>query len=83
MQLDLRKIFENDDEILAFQDQLDLSDVEISGSHPFVSPVFATGQVKSSAGAAQMNVTVEFDFSIPCDRCAEQIDRLSTCLYGN
>lgn len=75
MQLNLRKIFENDDESLAFQDQLDLSNVEISGSSPFVSPVFATGLVKSSAGAAQMNVTVEFDFSILCDRCAEPIDR--------
>ena len=73
MLLDLRKVFENDDEILAFRDTLDLSDIEISGSYPFVSPVFATGQVKSLAGAAQMTVKVEFDFSIPCDRCAEQI----------
>ena len=59
MQLNLRKIFENDDESLAFQDQLDLSDVEISGSYPFVSPVFATGLVKSSAGAsADRNYTL-------------------------
>lgn len=75
MLLDLRKVFENDDEILAFRDTLDLSDIEISGSYPFVSPVFATGQVKSLAGAAQMTVKVEFVFSIPCDRCAEQIER--------
>ena len=31
MLLDLRKVFENDDEILAFRDTLDLSDIEISG----------------------------------------------------
>ena len=46
MLLVLRNVFDNDYEILAFQDTLDLSDIEISGSYPFVSPVFATKQVQ-------------------------------------
>ena len=39
MLLDLKKLFENEEECIPFQFELDLSDTEISGVYPFVSPV--------------------------------------------
>ena len=75
MILDLKKVFSNDDELLSFDYQLDLASTEINGYHPFVSPLAVKGTVKSSAGAAQLDASVSFDFSIPCDRCTMQVDK--------
>ena len=36
MLLDLKKLFENEEECIPFQFELDLSDTEISGVYPFL-----------------------------------------------
>ena len=72
MQLDLRRFFSNDaEEPLLFDYVIDLSDVELNGVHPFVSPIGVKGRVDACAGAAALTAEVTFDFSMPCDRCAE------------
>ncbi len=75
MILDLRKIFANEIENCPFHYEFDLSSTEISGSHPFVSPIKAEGKVEGKDGFAFLKARVSFQFSIPCDRCAEQIHR--------
>ena len=73
MLLDLKKLFENEEECIPFQFELDLSDTEISGVYPFVSPVQIRGSVQNTAQTVYMTAEADFDFSIPCDRCAEDI----------
>ena len=73
MLLDLKKLFENEEECIPFQFELDLSDTEISGVYPFVSPVQIRGSVQNTAQTVYMTAEAAFDFSIPCDRCAEDI----------
>lgn len=75
MILDLRKIFSGEIENSPFDYEFDLSSTEISGSHPFVSPVRVMGSVRGEDGFAHLTARTSFQFSIPCDRCAGQIDR--------
>ena len=75
MLLDLRRVFVEEVKELPFSGTFDLSDTEIGGVHPFVSPVVFSGTVKPFAGEAQMEATVSFTFEVPCDRCTEIIRR--------
>ncbi len=75
MLLDLRKVFVEEIKELPFSGTFDLSDTEIGGSYPFVTPITYSGTVKSFAGEAQMEAEVSFTFEIPCDRCTEMISR--------
>ena len=72
MKLDLKPFFSNEtEETLSFCDTVDFTDVEWNGVHPFVSPVQIKGTVSACAGAAALTAEVSYDFSMPCDRCAE------------
>ena len=75
MLLDLKKIFSQESESCSFHYNMDLSSTELNGSFPFISPVAVQGTVEGRDGSAILKAKVSFDFSIPCDRCAEQIDR--------
>ena len=75
MLLDLKKIFSEESESCSFDYKLDLSSAGVNGVFPFVSPVEGKGVVKSRDGSAALRADVVFDFSVPCDRCAERIDR--------
>ena len=50
MQLDLRRLFEGDEQILPFVFALDLSDVQQWGDRPFQAPVKISGQATNRAG---------------------------------
>lgn len=69
MVLDLKRVFSGEVESLSFDYTMDLSSVEFSGSHPFLSPVRIKGTVEGCNGYARLKSDVSFDFSIPCDRC--------------
>ena len=76
MQLDLKRFFSDEaEESLPFDYTMDLSDTEVSGVRPFVSPVRVKGRVDNCAGAAVLTAEVAFDFSMPCDRCAEMVTK--------
>ncbi|MFU0833073.1 MAG: DUF177 domain-containing protein [Oscillospiraceae bacterium] len=75
MLLNLKKIFSQESESCSFDYSMDLSSTELNGTFPFVSPVTVKGTVESRDGSARLKANVSFDFSIPCDRCAERIDR--------
>ncbi len=73
MILDLKKFFSGEAERFPFAYEMDLSDMEWSGQHPFVSPVTVEGSVFSGAGEAVLEAEASFEFSMPCDRCMEII----------
>ena len=75
MLLDLKKVFSGESEGSSFDYALDLSSTDLNGFYPFVSPVAVKGAVKGMDGSAELKVKTVFDFSIPCDRCAAQVDR--------
>lgn len=75
MLLNLKKVFSGEQETLSFDYGLDLSSTDINGAYPFVSPVSVQGAVKSRDGFAVLDAEAAFDFSIPCDRCARQIQK--------
>lgn len=75
MILDLEKIFMGEEKDISFHDSLDLSSTAVGGSFPFVSPVKIAGTVTGKEGFADIMFRTAFEFSIPCDRCAAQIDR--------
>lgn len=75
MLLNLKKLFSGDEETVSFDYGLDLSSTDINGVNPFVSPVTVKGIVKGHDGFAELSAKVSFDFTIPCDRCAQQIQK--------
>lgn len=75
MLLDLKDLFAEKIENRPFDYKFDLSGTSVNGVYPFVSPVSVKGEAKGLEGSALLNASVSFDFSIPCDRCARQIDR--------
>ena len=75
MRLNLKKLFLEEGASLSFDYTMDLSSVGLNGVYPFVSPVEVKGSARSRDGFPRLNAEVSFDFSIPCDRCAEEIDR--------
>lgn len=75
MILDVEKIFTGEEKDRSFQYSLDLSSTAVGGSFPFISPVRIAGTVTGREGFADIMFRAAFDFSIPCDRCAAQIDR--------
>lgn len=75
MKLDLKKFFSNEDEKpLSVEFAVDLSDVEMSGVRPFMTPVQVVASVKGSNGAVQLDFQVNYHFTIPCDRCMEMVE---------
>ncbi|HCR44310.1 MAG TPA: nucleic acid-binding protein [Ruminococcaceae bacterium] len=75
MLLDLKDLFAEKTESRPFDYSIDLSGISMNGVYPFVSPVRVKGEAKSLDGSALLSAFVSFDFSIPCDRCARQVDR--------
>lgn len=75
MHLELKNIFSGTVNRLPFSYEMDLSDVEVNGVYPFVSPISVKGEAVSRIGGIQLAAKVEFDFSMPCDRCMEPIHK--------
>ena len=70
MKLNLKKFFSNEDEKpFSTTFALDLSDVEISGTKLFTNPAEVMVLVRGSNGAVQLELKMDYEFSVPCDRC--------------
>lgn len=75
MLLELEDVFLQEGASRSFCGSIDLSSVNINGVYPFVAPVEVEGKVENRAGLVQLDVKAKFQFSIPCDRCAVQVER--------
>lgn len=83
MILDLKRIFAGESEKLPFVFEMDLSDTEWSGQYPFISPISVEGSVSAVAGEALLEAKVSFEFSMPCDRCMEEIRERRTSRFSH
>ncbi len=81
MKLDLKRFAQQPGGALPFQFQLDLSDVEWSGTRPFTRPIQVKGEVRNRAGAMMLTVRLDTILSLACDRCAKPFERGKTVEY--
>lgn len=75
MLLDLREIFVSDGAAKDASYALSLAEVEISGGHPFTSPVEVSAHVENKAGMVTLTIDAAFCYNTVCDRCAAPIER--------
>lgn len=76
MRLDLKGFFSSESEKKEklFDFSFSMSDIEIDGSQPFVSPVEVSGVAKSENGAVRIEAEVSYDYFSLCDRCLAEIN---------
>lgn len=75
MLLDLKDIFVSDGSFKDVSYTLSLSDVEISGEHPFNSPVEIRAHAENKAGMVTLDINASFTYHTSCDRCLVPIER--------
>lgn len=69
MVLDLKRIFANENSVLPIKHTLDMSNVEYMGDFPLKNPVSVSGYISNKASVVSLNLSIEYYFSAPCDRC--------------
>lgn len=76
--VNLEQIFNNEGSQLEVKHSFDMSDYEVSGVNPILSPVLVTGTIKNSTGIVHVSAQAELEYSDGCDRCATPITRKYT-----
>ena len=74
MLVNVKKIINAPGERIAFQFELDLSDVDFGGLYPAQNPVVVTGDVRNTAGMLLLQFTASTVLQSVCDRCLERFD---------
>ena len=72
MLLDLKRVFQEDDCSLPFEGEIDLSDEELYGAYPFVSPIAVKGVAENQDRVVALRYRAGFVYSRPCDRCLSE-----------
>ncbi len=75
MLLDLRELFVSDGAVKEADFSLDMSGVDVSGEHPFTSPVDVKVRIENKAGIVSVTIHADFVYSTNCDRCLTPIRR--------
>ena len=81
MLLDVRKIINAPGERIAFQFDLDLSDVDFGGRRPVQNPVVVAGDVRNVAGMLLLTFEASTVLKSVCDRCLKPFDQPKTVRY--
>ena len=81
MLLDVRKIINAPGERIAFQFDLDLSDVDFGGRRPVQNPVVVAGDVRNVAGMLLLSFEASTVLKSVCDRCLKPFDQPKTIRY--
>ena len=76
MLIDLKSVFNTEGLSVEIKTEVDFSDVEISGSYPFMSPAKVIGKVYNRAGIVKIEASSELLYRAPCDRCACDMEKL-------
>lgn len=77
MQLDLKKVFQEENCILPLSVELDLSGEDIYGAFPIPEPVKITGSIENQNSVVMLRYRAEVAYTRECDCCLE----LSTTEY--
>lgn len=72
MIIQLKQVFDIVGESIPFDYQLDLSEYELYGTYPFVTPVFVKGQVCNTAQVVTVSYDISCTLNLTCDRCLEE-----------
>lgn len=75
MILNLKDVFLKENSKQEFQHTFSMSDIDISGVYPFVSPVMVKGEAQNTAGLVDIVFDVSLTYSRPCDRCYKDVAR--------
>ena len=75
MILNLKEVFLQEGSKKAFEYSFSMSDIDISGVYPFVSPIMVKGEASNRAGLVDVNFDVSFTYNRPCDRCFKDVSR--------
>ena len=81
MLLDVRKIINAPGERIAFQFDMDLSDVDFGGRRPIQDPVVVTGDVRNVAGMLLLSFEAGTVLKSVCDRCLKPFDQPKAIRY--
>lgn len=77
MLLQLKSLFMGDTQSIPVDCQLNLSELELYGTHPFQQPVQVTGCVENRTGIVRLKATVSYVLDTVCARCAAPVHRES------
>lgn len=69
MILDLKRIFATENSVLPIEHSLDMSDVDFFGNYPLKTPIKISGSISNKASVVSLVLTIQYEFSAPCDRC--------------
>jgi uncharacterized protein len=69
MKIDLKQLFEVVGDSLEIDYSIDLSQYELWGNFPFISPIKIQGSIQNKAGIVTLRVEVSFEMQLSCDRC--------------
>lgn len=75
MLLQCRSLFMGEVNRLPIDTELDFSQVEFQGMHPFSEPVRVVGEITVRAGVVQLAAHATFVFHGRCDRCLSSFER--------
>ena len=75
MRLDVKGIINTPGDVIAFNEELDLSDVDFGGVRPAVRPVSVVGTVRNIAGMLRLQADVDTTLSCVCDRCGTAFEK--------
>ena len=75
MLVQCRPLFMGELNRLPIEVELDFSQVEFQGMHPFEQPVHVTGEITNRAGVVRLSARAVFTYHGQCDRCLAPIVR--------
>ena len=76
MILGLKDVFLSEGTSKSLSYTLDLSSVELYSERPFVSPVRVEARAYNSAGLVELELSLSYEYSAPCDRCGTKVVRV-------
>ena len=65
-----------------FRFEMDLSDLEFAGRHPFSNPVQVEGTVRNSADVLELNLRGRTVLDAVCDRCGKSFSQEKEITYS-
>ena len=73
--LDLKRAFNDDGFYFEINTTLDMSNVDYYGICPLRQPVVVKGCITNHSGLVELKLGVDYTYTAPCDRCANEVSK--------